>query len=136
MTYSKFNSFQQTKTTRDTAARTVAGWLKGDGDTDPATPTIIDLLGQLGVTGNDASLAVPLVRALLVPDPLERAGTVPMTVADVIAALSHWPQHAVVEVNTGAGPQALTDLDVSTSHAAFTTPVVVLTPAMRAETLG
>ena len=124
------------RTTRDTAARTVAGWLKGDGETDPSTPTIIDLLGQLGVSGHDASLAVQRVRALLVPDPLDRASTVPMTVADVIAALSHWPQHAVVEVSTGEGPQTLTDLDVATSHAAFTSPVVVLTPAMQAESLN
>lgn len=79
---------------------------------------------------------MPLVRALLVDDPLDRASTVPMTVADVIAALSQWPQHAVVEVNTGAETQTLTDLDVSTSHDAFTSPVVVLTPAMRAESLG
>lgn len=121
--------------TRDTAARTVAGWLKGDGETDPPTSAIIDLLGQLHVTGNDASIAVPLVRALLEDDPLERASTVPMTVADVIAALSQWPQHAVVEVKTGEGTQTLTDLDVSTSHAAFTAPVVVLTPAMRADSL-
>ena len=57
------------------------------------------------------------------------------TVADVIAALSHWPQHAVVEVNTGEGTQTLTDLDVATSHAAFTSPVVVLTPAMQTDSL-
>lgn len=123
------------RTTRDTAARTVAGWLKGDGETDPSTRTIIDLLGQLGVSGNDASLAVQTVRALLAPDPLDRASTVPMTVADVIDALSQWPQHAVVEVNIGEGPQTLTDLDVATSHAAFTSPVVVLTPAMQADSL-
>lgn len=124
------------RTTRDTAARTVAGWLKGDGDTDPSTSAIVELLGQLGVSGNDAALAAGTVRALLADDPLDRASTVPLTVADVIAALSQWPQHAVVEVKTGEGTQTLTDLDVSTSHAAFTAPVVVLTPAMRAETLG
>ena len=99
-------------TTRDTAARTVAGWLKGDGETDPSTPTIIDLLGQLGVSGNDASLAVQTVRALLVPDPLDRASTVPMTVTDVIAALSHWPQHAVLKSSPrlkGGGFPSLTE---------------------------
>lgn len=121
--------------TRNTAARTVAGWLKGDGETDPSTSAIVELLGQLHVTGNDAALAVPTVRALLTPDPLDRASTVPMTVADVIAALSHWPQHAVVEVSTGESTQTLTDLDVATSHAAFTSPVVVLTPAMQTESL-
>ena len=56
------------------------------------------------------------------------AGFVPWTAA--------WPQHAVVEVNTGEGPQTLTDLDVATSHAAFTSPVVVLTPAMQADSLN
>lgn len=121
--------------TRDTAARTVAGWLEGKGDTNPDTSTIVDLLGQLRVTGNDAAVTVPMVRALLAPEPLDRASTTPMTVADVIATLSHWPQHAVVEVATAAGAKTLTDLDVATSHAAFTGPVVVLTPAMRAESL-
>ena len=121
--------------TRDTAARTVASWLEGEGDTNPATETIISLLGQLGITGNDAAVTVPLVRALLAPAPLDRASITPMTVADVIATLSHWPQHAVVEVATDAGAKTLTDLDVATSHAAFTGPVVVLTPAMPAESL-
>lgn len=100
------------RTTRDTAARTVAGWLKGDGEADPSTSAIVELLGQLHVTGNDAALAVQTVRALLVPDPLDRASTVPMTVTDVIAALSHWPQHAVLKSSPrlkGGGFPSLTE---------------------------
>lgn len=118
----------------DHAVRMVAAWLEGDGDPNPDTATIISLLGQLGITRNDAVSAAWQVRAHLA-DPMQRADTAPMTVADVIATLSHWPQHAVVEVTTDAGAKTLTDLDVATNHATFTAPVVVLTPAMQAGSL-
>lgn len=121
---------------RSYAAHKVAAALKKNGVQEPETKLIIDLLGDLGITRNDAAMTVPMVRALLSDDPAVRASTVPMTVANLIEVLSKWPQHATVHVPDGnGGTQALTDLDIQTAHAAFTSPVLVVRPAMRAPEL-
>lgn len=121
---------------RSYAAHKVANALKKNGVQEPETKLIVDLLGDLGITRNDAAMAVPMVRALLSDDPDVRASKVPMTVANLIEVLSKWPQHATVHVPDGSGgTQALTDLDVQTAHAAFTSPVLVVRPAMRAPEL-
>lgn len=123
-------------TTRTHAAHTVAAMLKEEGTDNPETKTIICLLDQLGITGNDAALTAPLVRALLADDHSDRASATPLTVADVIDILSQWPQHALVRIpDTDGVARTLTDLDIQTAHAAYMTPVLVLNPAMRAPEL-
>lgn len=52
---------------RSYAVHKVANALKKNGVQEPETKLIIDLLGDLGITRNDAAMTVPMVRALMSP---------------------------------------------------------------------